>query len=289
MSERASKNLTDPSDVRSLPLYNPRRIRDLLTRYNLRADKGFGQNFLIEPAVLSAIVGAAALTPEDTVLEIGPGLGVLSAELAARAGQVVSVELDARLLPVLAETLAGADNFTLIHGDGLEFDFSALPEGSLLVANLPYNVGTPILVRALESGRFRRLVFLVQKEVAQRLSALPGTPAYGALSLIIAHFGQARRVRDVPPSAFMPPPTVTSSVVRLETLPGTLPDPALFRLIHQSFAHRRKTLKKNLLMAGYPAPDVISALAVAELDPRVRAEALALGTFNTLRESLSAV
>lgn len=287
MSEPSLNNSADLPDLTRLPLTNPRRIRDLLTRYNLRADKSFGQNFLIEPAVLQAIVGAAELTRADTVLEIGPGLGVLSAELAARTGRVISVELDSRLLPVLAETLAGADNFTLIHGDGLEFDFSTLPEGSMLVANLPYNVGTPIVVRALESGRFRRLVFLVQKEVAQRLTAVPGTSAYGALSLIVAHFGQAKRVRDVPPSAFMPPPTVTSSVVRLETRPDARPDPELFRLIHQSFAHRRKTLKKNLLMAGYSASRVEAAIREADLDPRVRAEALALRTFYTLQKSLA--
>ncbi len=272
--------------VSQLPLTNPRRIRDLLGRYNLRADKGFGQNFLTEPAVLGAIIGAANLTREDTVLEVGPGLGVLTTELVTRAGWVTSVELDARLLPALAETLGSPENLTLVHGDGLEFDLSTLPAGSLLVANLPYNVGTPIVVRALESGRFRRLVFLVQKEVAQRLTAAPGTPAYGALSLIVAHFGHATRVRDVPPSAFLPPPSVTSSVVRIETFPDKRPDPGLFKLIHQGFAHRRKTLKKNLLMAAYPAAAVETALGAAGLDPRIRAEALALETFATLYRHL---
>ena len=149
----------------------------------MRADKSFGQNFLVDAAALSAIVGAAELTEDDTVLEIGPGLGVLTRELAARSGRVLSVELDERLLPVLVETLADLDNVRLIHGDGLTFDLSQLPENSLFVANLPYNVGTPILLRALESSRFKRLVFLVQKEVAERLTAGPSTPAYGALSL----------------------------------------------------------------------------------------------------------
>lgn len=255
-------------------------------RYGLRADKGFGQNFLVEGAALGAIVGAAALTQRDTVLEIGPGLGVLTRELAERAGQVVSVELDGRLLPVLTETLAGLENIRLVYGDGLEFDLATLPEESLLVANLPYNVATPIIVRALESGRFKRLVFLVQREVAQRLAAQPSTPAYGALSLIVAHFGRARSVRDVKPSAFFPPPEVTSSVVRIDVDPAACPNPELLRLVHEGFAHRRKTLKKNLLMAGYPAANVSMALEAAGLDPRIRAEALGIKAFYTLHETL---
>ena len=220
------------------------------------------------------------------VLEIGPGLGVLTRELAAQAGQVDSVELDDRLLPVLNETLAGLTNVELVHGDGLTYDLSALPENSLLVANLPYNVGTPILLRALESGRFKRLVFLVQKEVAERLTAGPSTPAYGALSLIVAHYGVVKNVRDVKPGSFSPPPTVTSSVVRIDTRADAAPDPQFVRLVHQAFAHRRKTLKKNLLMAGYPAEAVTRALGHLALDARVRAEALGLETFYTLQKTL---
>ena len=214
-------------------------------------------------------------------------MGVLTRELAAQAGRVVSVELDERLLPVLAETLTNLDNVELICGDGLTFDLLQLPENSMFVANLPYNAGTPILVRALESGRFKRLVFLVQKEVAERLSAAPSTPAYGALSLIVGHFGTVRSVRDVKPSSFAPPPTVTSSVVRLDVRPGAQPDPQLVRFIHQAFAHRRKTLKKNLLMAGYPAAQVTQALGHSALDVRVRAEALELKTFYKLQETLA--
>ena len=253
----------------------------------MRADKGFGQNFLVDAHALSDIVGAAELTKADTVLEVGPGLGTLTRELAARAGRAVSVELDMKLLPVLSETLAGLENIELIHGDGLTFDLTQLPANSLLVANLPYNVGTPILVRALESGRFKRLVFLVQKEVADRLRAAPGTSAYGALSLVVAHFGSVKTVRDVKPSSFAPPPEVTSSVVRIDVKPGATPNSGLFRLIHQGFAHRRKTLKKNLLMAGYPVDRVSEALTAAGLDPRVRAEVLDLKTFNTLHEILT--
>ena len=261
-------------------------MKDLLTRYGLRADKSFGQNFLVDRNALQAIVEAASLSPDNTVLEIGPGLGVLTRELALRAKEVVSVELDARLLPALKETLAETSNVALIHGDGLTFDLQTLPQGSLLVANLPYNVATPILVRALESGRFKRLVFLVQKEVAQRLRAAPGGGAYGALSLIVAHFAKAEIIRDVKPSAFFPPPEVTSSVVRLEVT-NTARDPELFSLIHHAFRHRRKTLKKNLLMAGFEKARVDAALEALTLDPRTRAEALDISQFTALHRALS--
>jgi 16S rRNA (adenine1518-N6/adenine1519-N6)-dimethyltransferase len=156
-----------------------------------------------------------------------------------------------------------------------------------LVANLPYNVATPLIVRALESGRFARLVFLVQREVGERLVAGAGAQAYGALSLIVERFTSARRVvRHVAPGAFMPPPKVTSSVVRLDVDPLAVPDPGLVRLIHHAFAHRRKTLRRNLLYAAYPESTVDSALARLGLDPMVRAEALPLTLFERLRPLL---
>ena len=266
-------------------LYTPSAVRDLLTRYSLRADKGFGQNFLVDANALSAIVEAAQIEVDDTVLEVGPGLGVLTRELAHKAKEVVSVELDARLLPALEETVGSNVNVTLVHGDALAFDLATLPEKSLLVANLPYNVATPILIRALESGRFKRLVFLVQKEVAQRLRAGPSEGAYGALSLVIAHFASVEIVRDVKPSAFFPPPEVTSSVVRLD-VHTTQSDPETFALIHQAFRHRRKTLKKNLLMAGFDKGRVGAAIAVLGVEERARAETLDISQFRALNEAL---
>ena len=239
----------------------------------------------MDAGALRAIVEAATVEPGDTVLEIGPGLGVLTRELAQRAKEVVSVELDGRLLPALEETLEDADNVTLIHGDGLTFGLETLPEESLLVANLPYNVATPILIRALESGRFKRLVFLVQKEVAQRFRAGPSEGAYGALSLIVAHFAETTIVRDVKPAAFFPPPEVTSSVVRLDVT-NIQGDPDLFRLIHHAFRHRRKTLKKNLLMAGFEKNRVEGAISDLELASRIRAEALSLSDFGSLKQAL---
>jgi 16S rRNA (adenine1518-N6/adenine1519-N6)-dimethyltransferase len=268
------------------PLSSPARVRELLERHGLRPDKGFGQNFLVDVSALQAIVAAAEIAPTDTVFEVGPGLGVLTLELAKRARRVISVELDRRLLRVLHETLAGLANVKIVHGDALAFDLDTLPHKSLMVANLPYNVATPLVVRALESGRFSRLVFLVQREVAERLCAEPQGEGFGALSLIVRHFAHARRVRDVKPSAFYPPPEVTSSVVRLDVIPGQTPDEPTFTLIRQAFAHRRKTLQKNLLMAGYAKADISAALRTLSLDPRVRAEALTLDAFRDLAAHL---
>ena len=261
-------------------------MRSLLSRYGLQADKSFGQNFLVDERALQNIADAAELKPEDSVLEVGPGLGVLTRELAARAGHVTSVELDERLLDVLAETLAGLQNVTVVQGDALEYDLTQVPRGSALVANLPYNVATPLIVRALRATRFSRLVFLVQREVAERLCAEPGSKAYGSLSLIVRHFAEAKRVRDVKPSAFFPSPDVTSSVVRLSVKEDAADAPELFEFIRTGFRHRRKTLRKNLLMAGYSAAKTITALENQGLNQKIRAEALDLDTFNHLYAAL---
>lgn len=271
-----------PEKHQSNPLTNRSEVGRLLAKYSLAADKSFGQNFLVDEAALEAIVGAAQITADDTVFEVGPGLGALTRELAGRAARVVSVELDAGLLPVLAETLANVDNVELIAGDALDFDLGSLPSGSLLVANLPYNVATVLIARALAAQRFRRLVFLVQREVAERLVASPGSPAFGAMSLLVAHFADGKVVRHVQPGAFLPPPKVVSSIVRLNVDPTATPQPELFRLIKRGFAHRRKTLKRNLAYAGYPAAAVKSALEDAGLDERVRAETLGLPAFTKL-------
>ena len=268
------------------PLYSPAVVSELLTRHNLRADKAFGQNFLIDGNILDIIVEAAMIDSEDTVLEIGPGLGVLTRALAEKVGRVVSVELDERLLPVLSDTVGHLSNVEIVAGDGLEYDTSQLPPESLLVANLPYNVGTAILLKALNSGRFKRIVVMVQREVAERLAAAPGESAYGSLSPIVAQYGSVTRIKNVPPGAFFPAPEVTSSVVRLEVDPDVQPDPALTEFIYTAFRHRRKTLKKNLLMAGYDKAQVVGALEAVGVEPKIRAEALGLETFKALYKAL---
>ncbi len=264
------------------PLLKLSNVNGLLKKYGLKADKSFGQNFLIDAAVLQAIVNAVALDDESNVLEIGPGLGVLTYELVQRAKQVTSLELDARLFPLLEESLAKPENLDIIHTDALKYDFSTVPANSYFAANLPYNVATPIIGKALESGRFKRLVFLVQREVAERLAAPPNSKTFGALSLVTQYFAKVKVVRHVKGTAFMPPPAVESSVVRLDRLEGIEPNPELFEFIFTGFKHRRKTLKKNLLMAGFDKDKVIGALGQVGVEELARAESLPLETFKQL-------
>jgi 16S rRNA (adenine1518-N6/adenine1519-N6)-dimethyltransferase len=263
-------------------LTSPRVVRALLTRHGLAADKGFGQHFLIDRSALHAIVAAAEVASEDEVWEVGPGLGTLTRELARRARRVVAVELDARLLPVLAETLAPWPHVEVVHGDALRIDLGAVAAGASFVANLPYHVGTAVLSRVLAARRFRRAVVLMQREVGERLVAQAGDAAYGSLSLWVAHHGRARLVRTVPPGAFLPPPKVTSAVVRIDLDPAARPDPLTFTLIRDAFRHRRKTLLANLRSAGDDADGVRAALLSLGIDPRARAETLDLVAFRRL-------
>lgn len=259
-------------------------IAQLLAEHGLQPDKRFGQNFLVDESVIAASLAAAAVQRTDTVLEIGPGLGVLTRELIARAGTVHAIEYDERLQPVLARTLGSPTNLHLHWQDALTFPFATLPRGTKLVANLPYNVATTLLIELLESQRFASLTALVQLEVAERLMAEPSTKAYGALSLIRLMYASGRIVKRVPPGAFFPPPKVTSAVIHL--VPETHPEAteAVKRVIQHGFRHRRKTLQKNLLMAGYERDAVLTALA--DLPPQVRAEELTLQNFIDIAKRL---
>ncbi len=269
-------------------LTSPRVINAILARHGLRADKGFGQHFLIDPNVVGAVVAAAGVSQDHEAWEVGPGLGVLTRALAATAQRVVTIELDARLLSVLDETLADTHNVSIRHGDALRVDWSEAPPGSRFAANLPYNVGTAVLIQALTSRRFARIGVLLQREVAERLVATAGTPAYGSLSLLIAHHGQARITKRVAPGAFMPAPAVTSAVVAIDLDPDARPDPVTFALVRAGFRHRRKTLVSNLRLAGVEVDAVRTALADLGLPPAVRAEALDLATFRALAVRLPA-
>jgi len=280
-SSRNASAAAEPADL-GPDLTSPRVVRGLLRRHGLAADAALGQHFLVDRASLTAIVAAAEVTREDEVWEVGPGLGTLTTELARRAGRVIAIELDRRLLPVLAETLGPWPRAEVRQADALRVDFSAAARGALFVANLPYQVGTAVLSRVLSCGRFARAVVLVQKEVAERLVAGPGSAAYGSLSLWVAHHARARIVRTVPPGAFVPPPQVTSAVVRLDLDPAARPDPATFALVRDGFRHRRKTLVGNLRAAGFDPREVRRALEELDIDPRARAEALDLAAFRRL-------
>lgn len=282
-------SLTTASNTadQALDLTAWRNVRALLGRHGLQADKRLGQHFLVDRSALRAIVEAADLQPSDEVWEVGPGLGTLSVALAARVQRLVCIELDRRMLPVLAETLGPYPHAEVRHGDALAVDWGEARAGARFVANLPYQVGTAIISALLESRRFVRLVVLVQREVAERMVALPGSPAFGSLSLWVAHHGRARIVRHVAPGAFAPPPQVVSAVVRIDPDPDARPDPATFVLIRAGFRHRRKTLLANLRAAGIPKDQGAAALEALGIDPRARAETLDLAHFRRLRELLA--
>ncbi|MFC4425390.1 16S rRNA (adenine(1518)-N(6)/adenine(1519)-N(6))-dimethyltransferase RsmA [Deinococcus navajonensis] len=271
------------------PLYSPVRVRELLTRHGLRPTKSLGQNFLIDGNILRAIAEAGGAQPEVPVLEVGPGLGVLTREIAGRGAQVTALEKDERLRPVLAETLAGL-KVNVIWGDALDFDYATLPAGTRVIANLPYYITGVLLSRFMQAPGVVSATVLVQKEVGQRLAARPGEDAYGFLSALAALYGTVKHVRDVPKGAFLPAPDVTSSVIRLDfdrTRPA--PEPALLKFVEAALHHRRKTLRNNLRMVGHEGEAIDAALASAGLRPDVRAEDVALGDLHAVARRLGVV
>ena len=274
-------------------------IKTLLARHGFHFSKSMGQNFLIESWVPRQIAAASGAGPESAVLEIGPGIGPLTAQLCRRAGKVVAVELDQRLLPVLGETMAPFDNFTLVSGDILKLDIPALVEEHmagytpLVCANLPYNITTPILTALVESGRFDTITVMIQKEVAQRLAGGPGSD-YGAFSVFMQYYTAPEVLFDVPPACFLPAPKVTSAVLRCRTRrepPVALacPEAFFFRTVRVAFALRRKTLINSLasVFGGeLPREALAAAVEACGLAPTVRGERLGLEEFAALADAL---
>ena len=258
-----------------------------MRRHNISPDRAFGQNFLIDETAMRSIISAAKIENSDTVLEIGPGLGVLTKNLAAQAKGVIAIEADSRLLPALEETIKGAKNVEVILKDALKFDLNNLPPYSCFVSNLPYNVANPILRRVLSSGKFKMAVILIQSEVADRLLAKPGTKTYGALTIFCRYYARIRKVRDVSPGCFFPKPKVRSTILRFDMHEGITPAPDLFMLVRQSFKHRRKTLMGNLIKAGYARTTLTKALQESKTNKLSRAEELSLAEFQALYEALN--
>lgn len=281
-------------------LGNPGNTVAILQKYEFRAQKKFGQNFLIDPHVLEKIVESSGVTKEDCVLEIGPGLGTMTQYLAEAAREVIAVEIDRNLIPILQETLAGYENVTLIREDILKVDIAALVAERnggrpvKVVANLPYYITTPILMELLENRvPFQNITVMVQKEVAERMQAGPGTKDYGALSLAVQYYTLPEIVANVPPNCFLPRPKVGSCVIRLtlhERPPVDTPDEKfLFALIRASFNQRRKTLVNGLgNAAGLPVKkeEAAAALEAMGLSATVRGEALTLEQFAQLSRLL---
>ena len=283
-----------------MDLCDIREVRSLLDRHGFRFSKSMGQNFLIAGWVPRDIAAAGGGDRSCGVLEIGPGIGCLTRELCRRAGKVVSVELDPSLPPVLAETMAGEDNFVLVSGDVLKLDIRELAEEHfqgltpLVCANLPYNAATPILHALVECRQFKTLTVMVQREVAQRLAARPGTGAYGALSVYMQYHTEPELLFDVPPECFLPAPKVTSSVIRCRRRAAPAVEPRcgedfLFQVVRAAFALRRKTLCNSLCTAfgsRLGKEGVAAAVERCGLSPSVRGEALGLEEFAALADAL---
>lgn len=266
--------------------------KQILDHYGLEPKRSLGQNFLFDEGLLDKIVAAAELEPDDQVLEVGPGLGALTRQLALNAGRVVTVELDQRFLPVLENELGSFSNIELVHGDVLAFDPADwFDEPYVVVANVPYYITGAILRHLLErSPRPSRLVLTVQKEVAERLTAAP--PRMNLLAVSVQYYGRVQRMTTVRAGAFWPRPDVDSAVVRIDVEPAgsrdapALDDEAFFRVVRAGFGEKRKQLKNSLRQLGLDDKRLAAALDAVGIDGRRRAETLSLAEWRALAAML---
>lgn len=273
---------------------NDYKTQDLVKKYNFKFSKSLGQNFLIDESVLTDIVEGASVNEEDLVIEIGPGVGSLTAQLIGRAKKVVSIELDNDLIPILQEELGQYENFTLIHNDALKVDFNEIigDEKSVkLVANLPYYVTTPIIVKLLKDNyNFKSLTIMIQKEVAERIDAEPNCKEYGSLSLLVQYYCDTKIVRRVSPGCFIPRPKVDSIVIRLDRLDKkrveVKDEKLMFDIIRNAFNMRRKTMWNAVKFLGMPKEDLEKAFELSNIDQKRRGETLSLEEFAMLADKI---
>lgn len=281
-------------------LSNPKETIQVLQKHEFQFKKKFGQNFLIDPHVLDKIVDAAQITKDDFVLEIGPGIGTLTQYLCENARQVLAVEIDDKLIPILKETLQPYDNVEVLHGDILKQDIQQIADTYndgkpiKVVANLPYYITTPIIMELFESHvPLANVTVMVQKEVADRMKAEPGTKDYGALSLAVQYYAKPYIAAFVSPNCFMPRPNVGSAVIRLDCL-ARVPvevhnEKLMFRLIRASFNQRRKTLQNGIANSAelsFTKEQAARAIEQAGFDVRIRGEKLGLEEFARLADEL---
>jgi 16S rRNA (adenine1518-N6/adenine1519-N6)-dimethyltransferase len=280
----------------------PVRTKDILKKYGFSFKKSLGQNFLIDTNILKKIVSFANLTEDSGAIEIGPGIGALTEQLARTSKKVVAFEIDQRLLPILNDTLSPYPNVKIIHNDVLEADVAEVireefndMDDIMVVANLPYYVTTPIIMKLLEEHLpIRGIVCMLQKEVADRISARPGTKDYGSLSIAVQYYTEAETVMIVPKTVFVPQPNVDSAVIRLtrreHPAVSVTDETFFFQVTRASFAQRRKTLLNNLtsqLPEGkQKKEDILQALSASGIDPARRGETLSLEEFGRLSEEL---
>lgn len=279
----------------------PRLTKEVIRRHGLSLKKSLGQNFLIDQNILQRIVAAAQLTSNSAVLEVGPGIGALTERLAAAAARVVAVEIDQRLIPILAELLAAYEHVTIIHGDILKLDLTALydqhfaPYGEVsVVANLPYYITTPIIMALLEHKlAFQHIVVMIQKEVAERIMAHPGGKDYGSLSIAVQYYSDAELVMTVPRTVFIPQPQVDSAVIRLsprkQPLVHVVDEAHFFSVVRAAFAQRRKTIFNNLSQAFFAKEDkekLRPILAQCGIAAERRGETVSIEEFAALSNAL---
>ena len=275
---------------------SPEVVHYICKRFDIKMSKKLGQNFLIKRGIVDEIVHAAELTVGEPVLEVGPGIGTLTQGLAQSGADVTAIELDRRLLEVLDTTLASYDNVRIIHGDVLKLDVPTIMNHKpfKVVANLPYYITTPIIMSLLESKLpIERLVVMVQKEVALRMIAKPGTKDYGALSVAVQYYTEPDIVLDVPPKSFLPAPAVTSSVIRcvLRDKPpvDVIDEKLFFCVVKAGFAHRRKTFSNTMKTTGLTRDRIEELLVKANIDGQRRGETFTLQEFADVANAWAAL
>lgn len=280
----------------------PSRTKEILAKHGFSVKKSLGQNFIVDPNILVNIVAAAGLDKETNVVEVGPGIGALTEHLARASKEVVAFEIDDRLLPVLADTLSPYDNVEIVHTDVLKANLAEiltprlnLEERLMVVANLPYYITTPIIMHFLESEvRIDGLVIMTQKEVGDRITAAPGTKAYGSLSIAIQYYMEAEIAFIVPKTVFVPQPNVDSAIIKLtrRQQPSVIVknEKIFFQVARAAFVQRRKTLWNNLLVRYGKEEEIkeklVKALELADIDPKRRGETLSLAEFGRLSDAI---
>ena len=274
---------------------SPRKTKETVAKHNFRFSKSLGQNFLIDQNIITKIIDGAGITSEENVLEIGPGIGSLTQELAERAKKVVAIEIDKSLIPILKETLQGKDNVEIINADVLKVDLHKILNEQFnggdvkVIGNLPYYITTPIIMKCLEDKvPIKAIIIMIQKEVADRMKAKPGTKDYGALSVAVQYYCTVENIVNVPPTVFIPQPKVDSSVIKLNILPEprvkVVSENIFFGLVKDSFGKRRKTLL-NALSSGnlQLSKDLIrEVFTICGIDEKRRGETLSLEEFALL-------
>ena len=277
-----------------MKLYQKTTVKEIQEKYGFNFSRNLGQNFLIDKNIIDKIIAGTEIGPQDTVLEIGPGMGVITAEAAAQAQKVIAVEVDKSLLPILAETLAGCDNVRIINEDILKLDIDKIIAEETagggeakVIGNLPYYITTPIIMKLLEETTVKSITIMMQKEVADRIKAAPGSKIYGAISVAVQYYCQVEKIADAPKTVFIPQPQVDSVVLRLvrrgEPAVEVLDKGVFFACVKAGFGQRRKTLLNSLqTVRGTSKAMIEESLAAAGVEAGRRAETLSLEEFGKI-------